>query len=137
MELYQTKSNKLPGTNFSEVCKVAYDLYRDIKRKTKRRAYVRSAYFNKEKIFLELFWPHLHEKLNHRDKIRRVKYLPCALELIRNSRHDPISKDNPNKSSEILHRFAGMTKEKEKFLVQIKENKRNGQKWLISVFPDE
>ena len=137
MELYQTKSNKLPGTNFSEVCKVAYDLYRDIKRKTKRRAYVRSAYFNKEKIFLELFWSHLHEKLNHRDKLRRVKYFPCALELIRHSICIPESKENVDRRSDILHRFRGKTKNGEIFFVQIKEDKRNNQKWLMSIFPLE
>ncbi|TAN33166.1 hypothetical protein EPN28_02890 [Patescibacteria group bacterium] len=137
MEVYKVKSSKLSGTNFSEVYKHAFAQYQKIKRKTKRRPYIRSAYFNKEKIFLELFWQHLHTKLNHRDKIRRVKYYPCAIELIQNCRFDPISKDNPNDKSEILHRFVGVTKDREKFLVQIKQNKKNNQKWLISVFPDE
>lgn len=98
---------------------------------------MRSAYFNKEKIFLELFWSHLHAKFNHRDKIRRIKYFPCALELISNTRFDPLSKENPNRPSEILHRFGGVTNDGEEFCVQIKENKKNGQKWLISVFPNK
>ena len=137
MQAYKTKSRKVRGSTFSEVYRNAFDLYQKIKKKTKRRPYIRSAYFKKEKIFLELFWHHLHEKLNHRDKVRRVRYFPCAVELIGNTRCDPISKDNPNRASEILHRFAGITLDGERFLVQIKENKRNNQKWLISIFPDE
>lgn len=137
MKAYKTKADKIHGSTFGEACKNAFDLYSQIKRKTKRRPYIRSTYFNKEKIFLELFWRHLHEKLNHRDKLRRVRYFACAVDLIRNCCLDPLSKDNPNRSSEVLHRFAGITKDGDFFFVQIKENKRSGQKWLISVFPDE
>ncbi|MBI2444397.1 MAG: hypothetical protein HYV42_04130 [Candidatus Magasanikbacteria bacterium] len=79
----------------------------------------------------------MHEKLNHRDKIRRVRYFPCALELLQHSRFDPESKENVDRRSEILHRFAGITKNGDKFFVQVKEDKRSGQKWLISVFPLE
>ena len=46
-----------------------------------------------------------------------------------------IYKQITNKSGEILHRFAGSTKEKELFFVQIKEDKKTGQKYLISIFP--
>jgi CRISPR/Cas system-associated endoribonuclease Cas2 len=70
--------------------------------------YVRSLYFNKEKVFLDL---------------------------IQNSKFEPTSKENPNKRSEILHRFAGITSEKDLFFVQIKENKQSGTKWFMSVFP--
>jgi len=95
MQAYKTKADKVHGSTFSEACKNAFSLYSTIKKRTKRRPYVRSAYFNKEKIFLELFWRHLHEKLNHRDKLRRVRYFACAVDLIKNSRFDPLSKDNP------------------------------------------
>ncbi|HBV58281.1 MAG TPA: hypothetical protein DEB73_03420 [Candidatus Magasanikbacteria bacterium] len=135
MQIYQVKSDKLHGTNFSEVCKKAFELYRVIKKKSKRRSYVRSAYFNKEKIFLELFWQHLHEKLNHRDKVRRVRFFPCAIELVQHTKFDPESKENVDRKSEILHRFAGKTKNGEIFFVQIKEDKKSGQKWFMSVFP--
>src|SRR3989338_7055474 len=134
---YKTKANKITGITWAEIGKKAMMHFKIIAARTKRRPYIRSAYFKKEKIFLELFWHHLHEKLNHRDKVRRVRYFPCAVELIGNTRCDPISKDNPNRASEILHRFAGITLDGERFLVQIKENKRNKQKWLISIFPDE
>ncbi len=135
--IYQTKALPLAGTQYKEVYKKAYSLYDTIRKKSKRRSYVRSAYFNKEKIFLPLFWNHLHEKCNFRDKIRRVKYFPCAIELIENSTVDPESKDNVDRTSEILHRFAGKTKDGQLFFVQLKEEKRSGEKWLVSIFPIE
>lgn len=135
MKVYSVKTSRLTGTDYREVHKKAFGLYRQIKNKTKRRPYVRSAYFKKDKIFLELFWRHLYEKENFRDKVRRMKYFPAALKLIRNSRIDPFSIENPNKSNEILHKFRGTTKDGELFYVQIKEEKRSGKKWLMSVFP--
>ncbi|PIQ77148.1 hypothetical protein COV82_06140 [Candidatus Peregrinibacteria bacterium CG11_big_fil_rev_8_21_14_0_20_46_8] len=134
---YQVKIKPLPGTNYSEVYKRTLDIYKKIKNRSKRRTYIRSSYFKKDKIFLDIFWQHLHKKLNHRDKTRRLKYLPCALELIRYSNDEPVSKENPNARSEILHRFPGITKTKEEFFVQIKEDKRIGEKYFISVFPNE
>lgn len=134
LQEYKTKVQKLPGTHWRQVLKSAFGHYREIKSKTKRRPYVRSAYFHKEKVFLELFWRHLHEKANIRDKTRRLKYFPCAIELIKNTRLKPTSKENPNRRNEIVHRFAGMTPDNERFFVQIKEDK-DGQKWFMSVFP--
>lgn len=42
------------------------------------------------------------------------------------SRFEPKSKENPNRRSEIIHRFGGITKDKELLYVQIKEDKRTG-----------
>lgn len=137
MKVYHAKTKKLSGTSYAEVYKKAFSIYLKIKKQSKRRTYIRSTYFRKEKIFLSIFWQHLHDKLNIRDKVRRVKYFPCAIELIKNTHFNPIVKDNPNKKSEILHRFIGITSDKEVFLVQIKENKNNNEKYLISVFPDK
>lgn len=134
-QAYKVKTRRLPGTHWSRLLKKAFGSYKEIKRKSKRRPYVRSAYFDKQKIFLELFWRHLHEKENLRDKSRRVAYFPAAIELIQNSRLEPISKENPNRKGEIVHRFAGITPEQELFFVQIKEDRRKDQKWLMSVFP--
>ena len=135
MQIYRTKARKLPGTHWRQVFPTAFGFYKVIRGRTRRRPYIRSAYFNKEKVFLELFWPHLHEKENIRDKTRRLKYFICGLELIQKSRFAPISKENPNRRDELVHRFAGVTPEQELFFVQIKENKRNRQKWFMSVFP--
>jgi hypothetical protein len=50
MNFYQTKTNKLPGSNYSEVKSRAYLIFKQIKSKTKRKPYIKSAYFNKQKI---------------------------------------------------------------------------------------
>ena len=136
MKTYKTKSIILAGTSYKEISKKAFGLYNQIRRKTKRRPYVRSAYFKKDKIFLSLFWTHIYNK-NYWDQMRRMKFFGCALELIQNSRFEPTSKENPNKPTEILHRFAGVTKNNDLFFVQIKEDKRTSEKWLVSVFPIE
>ena len=133
-EIYQTKSNKLPGTNYREVLKKANVVFKSIKRKTKRKPYLRSAYFLKQKVFFDYFWLHLFQK-REAERARRLAYFEAALELIQNSRNHPESMQNPNKKSETLHRFTGVTKNKEVFYVQIKENKRKGTKQFMSLFP--
>ncbi len=135
MDIYKTKSKKIPGSNYPEVKKNALIFYQEIKSGTKRKPYVRSAYFNKDKIFLDLFWAHVFEK-NFWDQIRRMKLLPCALELIKKSKTKPVSKFNPNKPGAVLHRFTGLTSGGEQFYIQIKET-RNGNKYLLSVFPEQ
>jgi len=135
MQVYRTKAKKLSGSDFREVNRKVHGFYAKIKKKSKRRPYVRSAYFKKDKIFLELFWKHLYEKENFRDKIRRMKYFGCAIELIQKSRLEPNSVQNSNKMNEILHKFSGQTREGELFYVQIKEEKNSDKKWLMSVFP--
>ena len=97
-------------------------------------AMVSMFYFKKQKVFLGLFWQHLHEK-NLRDKARRLALFPCAIELIQKTKYEPSSKDNPNRKSEIFHRFAGSTPDNEIFFVQIKEDKNTKEKYFISAFP--
>lgn len=136
MTLYTTKIKKLSGTNYSEVLPQAKVIYKNIEAKTKRRPYVRSAYFKGEKIFLDFFWNHLFEK-NLSDRTRRLKYYACALDLMINSHIEPVSRINPNKSSETLFRFSGITQNKELFVVQIKKDNKTGQKSFMSIFPVE
>jgi len=136
MKFYKVNCSTLPGSGFKEVHRHALIFYNRIKARTKRRPYVRCAYFRKSKIFLGIFWTHLFEK-NWRDRTRRLKFFSAAIYLIRNSRFDPVSNENPNRKSEILHKFYGKTSDNKRFCVQIKENKRNSQKFFISVFPDE
>jgi len=133
MILYRTKINKLSGTSYIEVRKEALIIFNKIKKKTKRKPYIRSAYFNKQKIFFDYFWIHLHQK-NPRERFKRLKYFEAAIDLIKNSRNKPIFKQNPNKKTEIIYRFAGLIKNKEKFYVQIKENTRSKRKYLMSCF---
>ena len=134
---YKSKLTTIPGTSFDEVYDSAFYFYKKLKSKTRRKPYVRSVYFKKDKVFLELFWNHLFEKLNWRDRLRRLKFFPCAIDLIKNSRQKPIIKENPNNKSEILYRFKGISKDNEEFFVQIKQGKNSNKKWFISVFPDK
>ena len=134
MKVYESDKNPISGTDYREVHKRARAVFKVYTARTKRTPYVRSAYFRKDKVFLNLFWSHLRGK-NWQDRVRRLKLLPPALDLIRNSRQEPVSKQNPNNHSEILHRFGGMTKERELFYVQIKEDKRSHGKSFMSVFP--
>ena len=136
MQYYQTKVGKITGTDIKEVYQKAMELYDSITKKSKRRAHIRSKYFKKQKIFLGLFWQHIHDKLNHRDKIRRLKCFPCGLEVIRHSNIEPEIRRNPNKTSEIFYRFRGRTKNKELFVVQIKEDTRTNEKFFISTYPE-
>lgn len=136
MQTYKTKTKKLAGTSYPEIRKKAYAIHQKIKSKSKRKTYIRSAYFKKDKIFLDLFWSHTFEK-NYWDQMRRMKFFDCGIELIRKSNYEPTSKENPNKAGEILHRFAGVSADNELFFVQIKENKSTSKKFLISIFPVE
>ncbi len=137
MKAFKVKLKKLSGTEYGEVHPIAFGFYKTIKKRTRRKPYIRSKYFKKDKIFLEFFWQHFWQNSNWRDRTRRLKYFICAIELIEQSTYDPTSKQNPNRHNEILHRFAGLTKDDEVFYVQIKEDKKTDQKWLMSVFPPE
>lgn len=119
MIIFQTKSKKLGGTSYDELIKKARRIFHDIESQSKRKPYIRSAYFDKDKVFFDYFWEHLNQK-PRRERIKRLAYLPCGIELIKESRHKPVSKVNPNRKTEILHRFIGETKDKEAFYVQIK-----------------
>jgi hypothetical protein len=74
MKVYQSKIRKLPGTDYSEVYPRAFSIFKDLKRKTKRKPHIRSAYFRREKIFLDYFWEHFHQK-SSTDRVRRLKFL--------------------------------------------------------------
>jgi len=136
MEIYRTKIPKLHGTNGSELYRHARTAYKEVASKTKRRPYVRSLYFKKEKVFIDYFWGHLDGK-NWNDRLRRLRFYGCALDLIRNSKKHPElapTKDSA-KRSENLYRFFGETKDGERFAVQIKEDIKRDEKYFISVFP--
>ncbi len=136
MQYYQARAGKVPGTDLKEIFKRAKKIYDAICGRSKRRAHIRSKYFKKQKIFLGLFWHHIDDKLNRADKIRRLKCLPCALDVIQNSCLVPEIRKNPNKNSEILYRFRGKTPNGELFVVQIKENIKTDEKFFISVYPE-
>lgn len=133
MKVYQSRYNRLSGSSYNELERKVRKIHNDAARRTKRNAYVRSVYFKKDKIFLSLFWTHLHQQ-PRRDRKRRLQYYQCALDLLRNSPYEPTTKPNPNGKNEIVHRFAGTTKDGELFYVQVKEDKRSNNKYFMSVF---
>ena len=130
---YQCKTKPIFGRRYSDVAPIARKVFHNIEKKTKRRPYVRSKFFNKEKIFLTQFWQHL-EKKNFGDRKRRLKFYRCALELVQFSMVGPTSR---KEGGEILYRFSGKSPNNELFYVQIREDSRVKEKHLISVFPPE
>lgn len=128
------KAKPLSGSSWDEIAPQARSIIRTITRKTKRQPYIRSAYFSKQKIFLSYFWEHLIQK-QFPDRVRRLRYLPCGIELIQHSREEPTTKSNPNKKGELLHRFQGIAPDGKRFVVQIKEVRKSGRKELMSIFP--
>ncbi len=46
MQIYKTKARKFSGSDFHEVHQKAFGLYTKIKRRSKRRTYIRSAFFD-------------------------------------------------------------------------------------------
>jgi len=106
--------------------------FETIESKTKRRPYVRSAYFEKRKVFFDLFWKHLYQK-SFKERSKRLKFIRCAVELVEKSRNDPDSIEE--KRGEIWHRFGGLTKSGELFYVQVKEDKKTRRLDFMSVFP--
>ena len=135
MNVYKTKKQKITGSSFKEVNRVADRIFKQIKSRTKRTPYIRSKYFKGQKIFLNIFWRHLFDKREN-DRVRRLKFFDCAMDLIRNTTYEPTTKENPNRKSELLHRFAGLTSKNEIFYIQIKEDKATERKDLLSVFPE-
>lgn len=134
MNYYCTQIGLIRGSRYETISKVAVRIYNRTVSNSRRKPYVRSKYFNKKKIFLDLFWMHLYDK-NKKERMIRLRYFELALDLIKNSQIAPTLKMNPNKPSELLYRFYGMSLNKQKFVVQIKENIQTGQRWFMSVFP--
>jgi len=133
---HKTKAGKLPGTSYKETRDHAIALFNQIKRKTKRKPYIRSVYFGRKKVFFDNFWDHLYQK-SPKERFRRLKYFAAAVEVIKNSRNRPSAKPNPNRKTETLYRFAGLTKNNELFYVQIKEKKRSKARYFMSCFPPD
>lgn len=132
ISVYRCKSNLLPGHNYETISPIARKIFREIERKTKRRPYLRSAYFHGNKIFLDNFWPHLNQK-NPKERCRRLRFLKCAIELIQKSRMGPMAQDMSELKEQKFYRFIGKTNH-QFFIVQIKEDLKRKQKFLMSIF---
>lgn len=132
---YKNKESETSGSNSGEVYKNAFRIFHEIEKKTRRKPYVRSAYFNKEKVLFDYFWSHLKQK-SPKKRYKRLKFFRPTIDLIKNSRNNPSIKENPKNKREVFYRFAGQTKSK-LYIVQIKENKISKNKHLMSCFPIE
>lgn len=133
MKLYKSKVNLLPGSSYDEVLKVARKKHKKVENMTKRQAYVRSTYFNKDKIFLSLFWAHIMQK-HFKVRTKRLKLYSAGIDLLRNSRCEPETIIKIDDMSILLHRFYGVTKDGVEYCVQVKQDKRSGRKDFMSVF---
>lgn len=133
MKIFQSKASLIPGTSYDEVVAIARKEHKKIISLTKRQPYARSAYFSKNKVFLTLFWDHTMQK-GPKKRVERLKLYNAAIDLIRNSRHEPETVIEKNSPHLLLHRFYGITKDRVNFCVQIKQIKRTGRLDLMSVF---
>ena len=134
MHAYKARTLPIAGTRYSDIAPEARRVIKSIAKRTKRRPYIRSAHFKKDKIFLNHFWDHVLQRPRYQ-RARRLKYLPCAIELVRKSTLEPISKPNVDRPRETLHRFEGLAPNDVRFYVQIKENQHTERKELMSIFP--
>lgn len=136
MNFYHIQSARSGGTDYREVYKNAHAAYVRIQMRSKRRPYLKSHYFKRDKVFLAIFWQHIHEK-HASERLRRLRFYACALELLERSPHAPHTKQNPDNRSELLHRFGGIDRGGAIFFVQVKEDVVTHKKWFISVFPEK
>jgi len=133
-EFYKCKLETIRGENYAEIVRKARRIYHDLSRQTRRDPFIRSFYFNKEKVFLNSFCGHLNTK-RQKDRKRRLKFYGCAIELIERNRLRP---EAPFKSkSEQIFRFKGVAADSQQFIVQIREEMKTGRKYFTSVFPLE
>lgn len=123
----------MAGSSRDELYSVAKKEYKKVEALTKRQPYVRSTYFNKDKIFVSIFWQHL-AKIQRTKQAKRLKLYKAAIDLLRNSHCEPETIFQKDDLSTLLHRFYGVTKDGTHFCVQVKHNKRSDRKDFMSVF---
>lgn len=131
MSVYQSKYSQISGTNYTEVTKNARKEYVTVQKLTKRQPYVRSKFFSKDKVFINIFWNHLAQK-RRGEQVARAKLLLCAFDLLRNTSYEPESVFN---NGNALHRFYGKSADGIEFAVQVKHDLKTGRKDFMSVFP--
>jgi len=131
--IYVSQLGSIAGASYRVVNKRAREYVELLQVRGKRQPYIRSPYFKKQKIFFNLFWRHLFDKYTH-DRMRRLRLLPAALDLLMHSRNEPEIKPDKD-AKEKYYRFKGQTGDGVTFYVQVKEDIRADKRYLISVFP--
>lgn len=135
MATYKSRYELLPGSSYEELIKQARQVYHGLQKSTPRRVpYIRSKYFNKEKVFINVFWEHLNQK-SRKERVARLKYYKCALDLLSHGGNSPNTIIPNTEKQAVLYRFYGFTKSSQCFCVQVKENSRNKRKDFLSVYP--
>jgi hypothetical protein len=132
ISFFKTKTAPVSGSNMAEVTKKVMRLFHDIEKRTKRRPYIRCKIMNNDKVFIGEYIMHQNQKTG-RDRLRRLKLFPCAVELIERTTYPPTKKIL--RSGEILYRFYGDAENNQRFVVQISENPKTHNKRLMSSFP--
>jgi hypothetical protein len=95
--MFQSTSHLISGKNNKAKLKKYREYYRQLRKncsgkKGMRRPHVRSYMFNRKKVFLDRF----NAKFNtlRKDNIaRRIVFLPCVVDLLRNSKDEPYKKN--------------------------------------------
>ena len=128
---YQSKYEKLRGSSDKEVFYEARQIFRKYDSK-RRLPYVRSKYFDGQKVFLNMFYIHLGQK-SQKEQRKRIAFVLCAIDLLQNSRVAPAIEPNENNKS-LYYRFYGKTKSGENFSVQVMKDKKSNR-YFMSCFP--
>ncbi len=140
MKVYQSKASSINGSAYTELIGRVRKEEDKIRKLTMRRPYVRSSYFtegkNKSKVFIEYFLPHTMQK-GYKTRVKRLKLYNAAIDLLRNTRHEPEVILKADMPAYILYKFHGITKNGVKFCVQVKQHKRTGRKDFMSVYPTD
>ncbi|MCL2280636.1 hypothetical protein FWC31_01990 [Candidatus Saccharibacteria bacterium] len=75
----------------------------------------------------------MEKRINPRTK--RLKYYACCLDLLGNSTCEPTIKPDPGDANRRFYRFYGRSADGYEFIVQVVEEIKTGNKFLISCFP--
>jgi hypothetical protein len=82
MNAYRSKYSPIAGSSHAEVIQAArYEYHKIQKLSPRRQAYVKSRYFNKDKVFINQFWEHLKQK-HPGDQLRRRSFSYALLTLL-------------------------------------------------------
>ncbi|GHU65499.1 hypothetical protein AGMMS49983_13310 [Clostridia bacterium] len=79
-----------------------------------------------------MFWIHLNQK-NPSERRKRIAFVPCAIDLIVNSKVEP-SVTGLDETKDVYYRFFGKTKSGQSFAVQIMKDKKSNR-YFMSCFP--
>ncbi|MDR3125811.1 MAG: hypothetical protein LBU20_01955 [Candidatus Nomurabacteria bacterium] len=133
MNYFKIKTRPIKGTNPAEITKKAMYEFHIVEKRSRRLPSVRCKALGGSRIFLGEYINHQGQK-TPLDRRRRLRFLPCAIDLLENTNLKPTTKVNPN-TRETLYRLYGVAGNGEKFVVQVAENPKTGNKRLMSSFP--